>query len=358
MSLCLKKLSMKSSSKYPEGHGLDTQMPSGVTIETMHVPGLHWGKDRGYVNRVVPTNPSETTCCLFVHGGGFVNGSPNSSYRPFTAQLAKHSGLVFYVPDYTLAPHSQYPVQLDQVLALTRRIRKKYKDVVIMGDSAGGTIALSAALKEPGLFKRCIFLSPWINLNASPSSYRPRQQVSKNSVCGDPVFQGEATTVARQYRSSALMYLGKKNLMKKAPANPAMASDSMLRTLPPSLFMVGDRELLRGEILDFVGKAQRVNRNVYGQLYDGMWHDWPMYSDGCGSQSVKLAKQAIIQITDYIAKGWGVLPLGTPTVSIFLQEGEDIRRKSSSTSRKRRRRRSRTRGKRTRGSKRGTPRKN
>ena len=350
---------MKPSAQYPEGRGLDTKLPSGVSIDAMHVPGAHWGKDRGYVNRITPENSSKTTCCLFVHGGGFVNGSPNSSYKPFTAQLAKLSGLVFYVPDYTLAPKAHYPVQLNQVLSLAHRVRKKYQHVVLMGDSAGGTIALSAALKEPQLFERCVFLSPWINLNASASSYRPREQLRRRGVCGDPVFRGTAKEVATTSRATAMQYLGKASLEKSAPANPAMATKTMLRTLSPSLFMVGDRETLRGEVLDFVGKAQVVNPHIHGQLYDGMWHDWPMYSDGCGSRRpVKSAKQAIAQIVAFLSSGEIQAPSGTPTVSIVLQGGEDIRRKPSSASRRRPRRRSRTRGKRPRVSKKRTKRRN
>ena len=358
MSLCLKKLLLQPSSKYPEGHGLDTKMPAGVIIETMHVPGLHWGGDRGYVNRVTPKSASSTRCCLFVHGGGFTNGSPNSSYRPFSAQLAKNSGLVFFVPDYTLVPDAQYPVQLDQVLSLARRIQKKYKNIVLMGDSAGGTIALSAALKEPQLFERCLFLSPWINLKSSTLSYKPRQQRTRNGVCGDPVFRGTAREVATRSRENGLRYLGKASLERTAPANPAMATKAMLRSLPPSLFMVGDRETLRGEVMSFVGEAQTVNKHIYGQLYDGMWHDWPMYSDGCGSKRpVKSSKLAIAQIASFLSRGELDDPAGVPTVSIILQAGEDIRRKPSTTSRKRPRRRSRTQGKRPRVSKRRTKRK-
>lgn len=357
MSLCLKKLSLKPSSKYPEGRGLDTKIPKGVSIETMHVPGFHWGKDRGYVNRVEPKNPSKTTCCLFVHGGGFVNGSPNSSYRPFTAQLAKRSGLVFYVPDYTLVPAAQYPVQLNQVLSLAHRIHKKYKNIVLMGDSAGGTIALSAALKAPQLFERCVFLSPWINLKSSILSYKPRQQVARKDTCGDPVFRGTAKEVATTSKESGLQYLGKAMFERSAPANPAMATKAMLRSLPPSLFMVGDRETLRGEVMDFVGEAQAVNEYIHGHLYDGMWHDWPMYSDGCGARyPVRSAKQALSQIAAFLSNGKMHVSAGTPTVSIVLQEGEDIRRKPSSTSRKQTRRRSQTRGKRSRGSKKQTKR--
>lgn len=358
MSLCLKKLSMKPSSKYPEGRGLDTKIPKGVSIETMHVPGLHWGKDRGYVNRVEPKKPSKTTCCIFVHGGSFVSGSPNSSYKPFTAQLAMLSSLVFYVPDYTLVPYAQYPTQLDQVLSLARRVRKKYQNIVLMGDSAGGTIALSAALKAPQLFERCVFLSPWINLESLAASYMPRQQLSETSTCGDPVFIGTANDVSRNSRTTALQYLGHKELLRKAPANPAMATKAMLRSLPPSLFMVGDRETLRGDVIDFVGGAQAVNQHIHGQLYDGMWHDWPMYSDGCGAKHpVRSAKQAQSQIATFLSSGKIDTPTETPTISIVLQEGEDIRRKPSSTSRKRHHRRLQTRGKQPRGSRKRTRRK-
>ena len=301
-------MNANTTAKHPEGPGLDTKMASGVTIT--RVSGDHWtlpawAPGRGYINAVSPRNASRTHCCLFVHGGGFTSGSPNSSYRPFSSKMAKQMGMTVYVPDYTLVPEARYPTQMQQVLSLAQSLQNMYNHIVLFGDSAGGTIALSAALTAPNLFSRCIFLSPWIDLRSLVTSYSPRIMCARGQVSGpgDPVFRGTAQQQSTQSRANAIEYLGKASRLNRAPSNPALATKTMLSRLPPSLFLVGDRELLRKEVLTFVARAQKVNRRIVGQLYDGMWHDWPMYSEGCGGPPVRKAILAQKTIAKFAKDG-------------------------------------------------------
>lgn len=324
-------------------------------------PGKDWVPGRGYTNVVSPSGwKVNNTCCLYVHGGGFVNSSPDSSYRPFTMKLAKQMKLELYVPDYTLAPKAHYPVQVQQVIHLARILKKSYKHIVLMGDSAGGTIALSATLTEPGLFSRCIFLSPWVNLYSLIANYSPRSSsVPRIDGCTDPVFVGTAGEIARRSAAGAMEYLKDRSLLLVAPANPAQASSEQLKRLPPSLFMVGDRETLRSEVLAFAGRAQKVNAHITAQLYDGMWHDWPMYSEGCGGPPVSLALAAQQSIANYARYGKpGHSSSPTTVARIYLTKPEDSLRPPSKPSRKPLSRGSQTQGRKRSGAKKRTRRTN
>jgi acetyl esterase/lipase len=324
----------------PDGPGLDTLQPRGVRVTKAWdlLPGEHVAGS-GYVNIVRPTKGSYSSmCCIYVHGGGFVESSPETSYRPFTMKLAKLMRMPLYVPDYSLAPESKYPTQVNQILGLAQRLSKTYKQIVLMGDSAGGTIALTAALIDPKLFARCIFLSPWVNLESLSVNYAARASPSPNVTgCTDPVFVGTAKQLSRQYVEGALEYLGRTSLLNSAPSNPARASSRMLRALPPSLFLVGDREALRAEVLAFAGRAQLVNPHITVQLYDGMWHDWPMYADGCGGRPVSLAVEAQRSIAQYARTGKDTEHVSlTARTTVYLTRPEGTRRLPSRPSQKQR----------------------
>ncbi|MGR3710953.1 MAG: alpha/beta hydrolase [Alterinioella nitratireducens] len=80
---------------------------------------------------------------LFLHGGGFVMGSPRS-YRHLVAHLAAETGLRGYLPDYALAPEHPFPAAPDDVLAVYRALLEAGHDpgrIAVAGDSAGGCLA-------------------------------------------------------------------------------------------------------------------------------------------------------------------------------------------------------------------------
>jgi monoterpene epsilon-lactone hydrolase len=364
MASCVRLLQREPSTKErPEGPGLDRTMPRGVRVlRTARGPGLaEWASGRGYLNILSPKGASETTCIVYVHGGGFTKGSPDSSYLPFTASLAKASGLVTYVPDYTLVPFAHYPTQVEEILSTIAAARKVYRKIVLIGDSAGGTIALSVILQRPRSADRCALISPWINLDASQYDYAPRSLLHTSiRGCGDPVFGGDPKSLALESRKQAEVYLGSPTLFQESPSNPAKASLAQLRSLPPCLIIVGDREVLRTEILTFVARAQKVNKNITAQLYDGMWHVWPMYSEGCGGPPVRSAKVAREMVATYARTGRPSKPgpFLEASVGLMLNQRAGSRRRPSKPYRTRRARGSTSRARRRSVARRRTTQKN
>ena len=353
MTHCIQELmniGTKNVKKVTKNSGLDVNVASGVDIlkSSFSDDGIPaWAPGRGYVNVVRPRKGVSDTCCLFVHGGGFTSGSPDGSYRPFSSKMVKRMGMTMYVPDYTLTPEASYPTQVNEILSLAKWLRKYgHRDIVLFGDSAGATIALSAALIAPKLFSRCIFLSPWIDLRSPATSYSPRTMCAKGRItgAGDPVFRGSAQHNETEFRAIAIEYLGKASRLNRAPSNPALATKSMLSQLPPSLFMVGDRELLREEVLTFVARAQKVNQHIVGQLYDGMWHDWPMYSEGCGGPPVRKAILAQKAIAEFAKGGTVTDSSGTleASITVVVTPQSATQQSPSKSSRRQRSRRSKS----------------
>ena len=95
--------------------------------------------------RVTPDNPHDTTV-LLIHGGGYVAGSA-FGYRHFAGAIAVTSQASVLVPDYRLAPEHPYPAALQDVmnayLWLLDADGAAKRRIIIMGDSAGGGLAMS-----------------------------------------------------------------------------------------------------------------------------------------------------------------------------------------------------------------------
>jgi acetyl esterase len=88
---------------------------------------------------------------VFVHGGGWTFGSPDSHDR-FARLLALHAEIAVVVPDYRLAPEHPCPAAIEDVLAVIAgldALPEVQGKLLLGGDSAGANIALAAALASP-----------------------------------------------------------------------------------------------------------------------------------------------------------------------------------------------------------------
>jgi acetyl esterase/lipase len=125
---------------------------------------------------VVPdTNPNRVL--LFIHGGGYIMGSPNFM-RLLGVKLGRATRARVLSVDYRLAPEFPFPAGLDDCLAVYRWLLREGTapgDIVLAGDSAGGCLALMTLLRarDAGLPMPAgaIGLSPATDLAATGASY-------------------------------------------------------------------------------------------------------------------------------------------------------------------------------------------
>jgi acetyl esterase len=89
---------------------------------------------------------------MFFHGGGFVIGDLDT-HASFTAQAARVLDLPVIAVDYRLAPEATWPAAPDDVEAAARwvaespaELGRRVTGLVLMGDSAGGTLTITCAL--------------------------------------------------------------------------------------------------------------------------------------------------------------------------------------------------------------------
>jgi acetyl esterase len=81
---------------------------------------------------------------LFAHGGGFVVGGLES-HDDVCAEIAHRCQVDVVAVDYRLAPEYQYPKDVEDCLAVLDSLLDKGHQVVLVGDSAGGTLSACVA---------------------------------------------------------------------------------------------------------------------------------------------------------------------------------------------------------------------
>lgn len=90
---------------------------------------------------------------IFLHGGGWVAGSL-SSYTNVCYNLSNETDCIVALIEYRLAPEHPFPAGFDDCYGViktiyqnVKQINLNTKDIIVMGDSAGGNIAAAVAQK-------------------------------------------------------------------------------------------------------------------------------------------------------------------------------------------------------------------
>lgn len=103
--------------------------------------------------RLYRPTPASSGAILFCHGGGFVFGTLET-HDAMCRTLANASGRVVVAVDYSLAPEHPFPAALDDAAAVLAWLLRGEASfdlspdrIAVVGDSAGGHIALGLALR-------------------------------------------------------------------------------------------------------------------------------------------------------------------------------------------------------------------
>jgi acetyl esterase/lipase len=209
------------------------------------------------------TGSEPTHTVLYLHGGGYVSGIDRFHWR-YVARLARGVGVRVVVPAYPLAPghtwrdaHPPLHDLFDQ-LAI-----ESPGGVTLMGDSAGGGLALevaqqiaaSAGPQPTGL----VLLSPWVDLTGSTpgtdeaAAWDPWLSLSKMHLYGS--WWAGVDDVAR-------------------PELSPLFGD--LSGLPPALVFCGTRDLLQPQVRALADQAPEAGWQVEYDEQPGLLHVFPI----------------------------------------------------------------------------------
>ena len=124
---------------------------------------------------------------LYMHGGSWISGSP-AGYRAFLSRVSQASGAVVLAVDYRLAPEHKFPAALEDCIQAYQWMRKNgpngpapIESAYLMGDSAGGNLALATLLKAKDLKlplpEAVVAISPATDFTAGSPSLVSRASV-------------------------------------------------------------------------------------------------------------------------------------------------------------------------------------
>ena len=207
---------------------------------------------------------AESATVLYLHGGGYVIGSPRS-HRHLAAAIARAAAGSALLPDYRRAPEHRFPAAVNDAVSAYRWLIDDHgarpDSVVIAGDSAGGGLMLATmvALRNAGVPSPAagVGISPWTDLTCSQPSHTTR-------AAADPIV--DASTLRRM----ASAYLGSSD--PRTPLASPLHGD--LRGLPPLLVQVGTDEVLLDDATALVARARAAGVDATLEVWDRMVHVW------------------------------------------------------------------------------------
>lgn len=119
------------------------------------------------VYELTPAGGGAGSALVYLHGGGWVNEIAPAHWR-LAAQIAAEAKVAVTVPIYPLVPFATAAQVLPVVVGMVRSRVARFAEVALGGDSAGGQIALSAAVRlrddHDIVLPRTVLISPVLDL--------------------------------------------------------------------------------------------------------------------------------------------------------------------------------------------------
>jgi phosphinothricin tripeptide acetyl hydrolase len=230
-------------------------VPPDVSVAPAQAPGsAEW---------LEPPTARPGAAVVYLHGGGYVIGSPRS-HRHLAAAIGRAARAAVLFPDYRLAPEHPFPAAVDDAVAAYRWLLDRGHApgrTVFAGDSAGGGLTVAALLavreRELPLPAAGVCISPWVDLTLSGASYATK-------AARDPIVTRDGVM------EMARAYLG------ATPPTTPLASPLFadLAGLPPLLIQVGSEEVLLDDAVGLAERAKAAGVDATLEIWPGMIHVW------------------------------------------------------------------------------------
>ncbi len=255
-------------------------VPEGVSFEAGIVGGIAGSWCR-------PAGASVGQVLLHLHGGWY-NWGTAQAFQHLVGHIARRAGTDAFIPDYRLAPEHAFPAAMLDVQTCYRGlIDAGYDHIAVVGDSAGGGLALSlltVVAEQTAVFsvrpKGAVVLSPVTDLKLEGGSWQSRAKA-------DPYFTKPQAAELISY------YLAGHN-----PADPiASPLYADLVGLPPIRVHVGDDEVLLDDSRRYVARAVAAGVDATLDVWEGMPHG---FASGAGR--ISAADDVLAAVGTFLAE--------------------------------------------------------
>lgn len=203
---------------------------------------------------------------LYIHGGGFVVGSPRT-HRRLVARIAHAARMSALSIEYRLFPKTDFSGAVGDCLKAYRALLDSGFDasrIVIGGDSAGGMLAFAVTLRaiDEGLPKPAgIFgLSPWLDFDSSNRT-------------GHRNANRDAYLPASRFAEVSRKLLGGLSPESASPVNGSV------QQLPPVLIQVSEGEMLLHDAEVMAERLAQAGVPCSLQVWAGRIHVFQVLAD-------------------------------------------------------------------------------
>jgi acetyl esterase/lipase len=220
---------------------------------------------------------------MYLHGGGY-SFYPKAFYDTVAASFALSTNANVFALDYRLAPEHRYPAQLEDAIAAYKWLIRQTADpgrLVVIGDSAGGNLALALllSLREsrlplPAL---AICLSPATDFRIDTEGAPMNSEF--DWIAEDMAMQWSDWFCSPAQRSDPLV-------------SPVLAD---LKGLPPIYIQAGGAEMLLPRIEEFARRAKQQGADVTLETWPEMNHVFQAFGN-----DVPQSREALRRIVEVI----------------------------------------------------------
>lgn len=264
--------------------GILTGEPVDVEFDETTIAGL-----RTVIARPRIRNPRRQL--IFLHGGAFALMSPETHSR-LVGHLARACRAEVYLPEYSLAPEFPFPKALNECVRFTQHFTESRPfaglSTVLAGDSAGGGLALSAAMKMrddgialPGCL---VLLCPWLDLTLQSQSIETNRDRA--------LFLSR-----RNLEAFANLYVSDVEQLSLPYVSPLLGR---LTDLPPIYLQAAEYDMLRDDSTRLQAMARVDGNPLRFDLFPFMPHSFQFFAG-----TIPEADAAISQIGHYLDQTLG-----------------------------------------------------
>lgn len=231
---------------------------------------------------------------IYLHGGSYVGGIEEYHWK-FIEDIIQDTEYSVIVPDYPLAPKYTYKEVFEMIVPLYTDIIQEInpENLILMGDSAGGGIALALEQRvgELGLEmpEQLLLISPWLDTTMSNPKIDEVQKLDKE--LNKETLKAAGMAYARRDNLEDHFGDGAKNYL----VNPI---DGPVKNLKNVTIFTGTHDILNPDVHVFVDKAKQQGIEINVEEYEGAGHIWIVDEN----RNEGKAKEAYEQLVEKMAK--------------------------------------------------------
>ncbi|HEY7854003.1 MAG TPA: alpha/beta hydrolase [Aquiluna sp.] len=216
--------------------------------------------DFGFELNEISPKVAHDKVIIYLHGGGFVNPIATQHWQ-LIEKLAIAAKAKILVPRYGLAPHHDVADALEFFSKVMGFAKGFGKEIILMGDSAGGGLAVSAIqqLSLHSQISKLVLISPWLD---SDFAHPGLAEVMKH----DPWL------IPESLRRIAAVWSGDDNHQDER-VSPVRGD---LAGFPKTLLFMGRWDILLFDARWFYEKATSANVDIDYQELDQALHVYPL----------------------------------------------------------------------------------